>query len=110
MSRRELGLQAENYVAEYLSLHGFKIIARNQKIQNVEIDLIVQKKDKLVLIEVKSQFFCGSGFEVLISDRQKMRILRTSEYLKKKYNCLNVLCYLVHLDRDKKTLQYYPLL
>lgn len=53
MSTRSVGTNYETQAEAYLSEQGLKFIARNQKVYQAEIDLIMQDKDFLVFIEVK---------------------------------------------------------
>ena len=50
----EQGVEAENLAAQYLRLKGYKILEQRFKTPGGEIDLIAQKKDVLVFVEVKS--------------------------------------------------------
>ena len=50
----EQGVAAENAAAQYLRLKGYKILEQRYKTPGGEIDLVAQKKDVLVFVEVKS--------------------------------------------------------
>jgi putative endonuclease len=49
------GSNGENLAAEFLKGKGFQIIARNYRFRHAEIDLIVQREDWLVFVEVKTR-------------------------------------------------------
>lgn len=51
----EFGRKAEEKVAERYLKQGYTIIERNWRLGKIEIDLIVQKDDVIVLIEVKAR-------------------------------------------------------
>ena len=51
----EFGRKAEEEVAERYLKQGYTIIERNWRLGKIEIDLIVQKDDVIVLIEVKAR-------------------------------------------------------
>ena len=51
----ELGKIGEQKAAEYLKKKGYKILERNYKYKNLEIDIIAQRKTDLVFVEVKTR-------------------------------------------------------
>lgn len=53
MHKNVLGKQGEAFVADYLILKGFSIIAQNYRTSFGEIDLIVHKNNVLAFVEVK---------------------------------------------------------
>ncbi len=56
MDRRRLGMQAEDAVQSLLSDRGCTIMARNFRAGNRgELDLVVTKKNRLIVVEVKSR-------------------------------------------------------
>ncbi len=48
-----LGKQGELLAAEYLKEQGYHIVYRNYRYLQAEIDIIAQKRDQLVVVEVK---------------------------------------------------------
>ena len=53
---QDIGRMSEEYVANYLTRRGAKILARNYTVHNVgEIDIICEFKGKILVIEVKSR-------------------------------------------------------
>jgi putative endonuclease len=60
--RTQFGNQAEHFVAQELERKGFVIVARNYKKFYGEIDVIAQKKELLVFVEVKVR---RSGIEYM---------------------------------------------
>lgn len=50
-----LGKKAENLDASYLKNSGYTILARNYRYLQAEVDLIVEKDDILVAVEVKAR-------------------------------------------------------
>lgn len=52
---KEIGSKGEKLAASYLKKHGYKIVAKNFSSAHGEIDIIVQNKDFLVFVEVKSR-------------------------------------------------------
>lgn len=58
MDRREReieGRKAEDHVARWLKLHGWKILERRFKVTEGEIDLIARRKNIIAFIEVKQR-------------------------------------------------------
>ena len=53
MNKKLLGRWGEDTAAEYLQQHRYKIIGRNYTVRMGEIDLIAQKSDFVVFVEVK---------------------------------------------------------
>ncbi len=54
-SSYQKGQKGENRAAAYLRLKGYRILERNYRVPQGEIDLIVQKGDTLVFVEVKAR-------------------------------------------------------
>lgn len=53
MERNERGKWGEQKAANYLRLHGYKIIEMNFRCRQGEIDVIAQKRGYIVFVEVK---------------------------------------------------------
>ena len=75
LKRKEVGARGENLAADYLKKHGYKIIQRNFRCREGEIDIITQQGDCLVFVEVRTKK--GSGFgtpeeSVTLSKREKL--------------------------------------
>jgi putative endonuclease len=49
------GSNGENLAAEFLVKKGFRIVARNYRWKRAEIDLIIQRDDWLIFVEVKTR-------------------------------------------------------
>ncbi len=50
---RQLGSEKEAQAVEYLTARGFKVIERNYRIEQGEIDIVALDGDALVFVEVK---------------------------------------------------------
>lgn len=57
---RQFGNWGEQIAAQFLEMHGFVILARNYRTPYGEIDIIVQKEDLIVFVEVKTR--SGNAF------------------------------------------------
>ncbi|HXL72610.1 MAG TPA: YraN family protein [bacterium] len=55
VSSYQKGQKGENRAAAYLRLRGYRILERNYRLPQGEIDIIVQKGDTLVFVEVKAR-------------------------------------------------------
>lgn len=60
------GVLGEFLALLYLRLHGYRLLERNYTVGHKEIDLIVQKKDTVAFIEVKSS---GHKREIALHSR-----------------------------------------
>lgn len=81
MSNKSKGNAGEQLAADYLREHGLTVIARNFRIDGGEIDLIVNKQDLYVFVEVKCR--SHGGFEAAleqITTAQCQRIRFTAQH------------------------------
>lgn len=64
---KQTGDYGEDLAANYLKKHGYKILARNLTNKTGEIDILVQKRKVIVLVEVKSKSTdrFGAGYEMV---------------------------------------------
>jgi putative endonuclease len=76
----ETGNKGETLAADFLVEKGFQILERNYRYKHAEIDLIVQKNDWVLFIEVKtrSSFEFGEP-EEFVDDRKANRIFEAAE-------------------------------
>ncbi|MGG5209371.1 YraN family protein [Chryseobacterium sp. MIQD13] len=51
----DFGKKAEDLAAEYLHKSGYKIVTRNFRFQKAEIDIIAEKDNLIVVVEVKAR-------------------------------------------------------
>jgi putative endonuclease len=79
----ELGQQGERKAEEFLLQKGYAIIARNYRYKRSEIDLIVQKENWLVFVEVKLRTSKAFGFpEESVNAAKRKKILEgAAQYL-----------------------------
>lgn len=80
MSTRDVGTKHENAAVEYLTQQGLTLVARNYRLRDGEIDLIMRDSNYLVFIEVK--FRRNSHFAAIleqIDQRQLKRIRRSAQ-------------------------------
>jgi putative endonuclease len=81
----DIGRQAEDLSAEYLIAKGFKILHRNWRYFHKEIDIIAEKDNQLVIIEVKSRFSAGrvTADDLLSSGKQRFIVDAAEAYINK---------------------------
>ena len=73
---KAFGRRAEGLAAEYLRLKGYRILARNWRTRFGEIDLVAQKGETLVFVEVKARRGRKKGLpEEAITEAKKARLL-----------------------------------
>jgi putative endonuclease len=83
MNRWSRGREGERRAEQYLSEKGYTVLERNFRSRKGEIDLIAEKKDRIVFVEVKNWAYLDRGdLEYAIDQRKQQRILATSrQYL-----------------------------
>ena len=72
-SPHTLGKRGEDLAAAYLIKAGYRILCRNYRAPEGEIDLIAEQKGTLVFVEVKSRSsdLFGEGYEAVNTAKQK---------------------------------------
>ncbi|MBR0093460.1 MAG: YraN family protein [Lachnospiraceae bacterium] len=83
---RSVGARYEELVAQYLTRQGAKIVTRNFRARNGEIDLVVRDGAYLVFLEVKYRTTgrAGSGAEAVNLKKQKT-ICRISDFYRVRF-------------------------
>jgi putative endonuclease len=79
---RRAGTAAERYAEHYLLQKGLKLVARNFHSRFGEIDLVMEDRDTLVFVEVRSRSaatFCSAAESV--GARKQSRIIRAAQCL-----------------------------
>jgi putative endonuclease len=54
-THNDFGRKAEDFAVEQLQKKGYKILIRNFRFQKAEIDIIAEKDDLIIIIEVKAR-------------------------------------------------------
>ncbi|MDP2874395.1 MAG: YraN family protein [bacterium] len=70
------GRMGEEIAKKYLEKKGYKIIEQNYKTKYAEIDLVAKRKDKLVLVEVRTKMGEDFGTPEETINWKKQRKLR----------------------------------
>jgi putative endonuclease len=81
----ETGKQGEAIALNHLRQNGYTILKTNWQSGHKEIDIIAQKDDQLVIVEVKARktAFFGEPEEFVTKSKQKMLIAAANHYLLK---------------------------
>ena len=75
--RRALGAAGEARAAAHLEASGYRILARNVRAGGVELDLVAQRGDTLVFVEVKTRTSDAfGGAEDAVDARKQARLAR----------------------------------
>ena len=75
-----LGAQAEAAAAQYLQQQGLRIVARNWRCRQGELDLIAREGDTLVFVEVRQRASAGfGGAAASISARKCSKLLAAAQ-------------------------------
>ncbi len=78
LSNREIGAAGEEQAAVWYQRHGYRIVARNWRCREGELDLVVTKRRLLVICEVKSRssLAFGAPIEAITPVKaQRLRVL-----------------------------------
>ncbi|GFD71650.1 UPF0102 protein [Tenacibaculum sp. KUL113] len=74
----ELGKKGEQLAIDYLVKNGYTIVEKNYYYQKAEVDIIAQKKDVLVVVEVKTRSTSYFGNPQDFVNPKKIRLLVTA--------------------------------
>jgi putative endonuclease len=90
VSTRTKGQLREKQACDFLQKNGLKLITKNFRYLNGEIDLIMQKKDEIIFIEVRSKASkeYGLPYESVTPTKQR-KIVKTAMFFLQKKNWLN---------------------
>ena len=76
----KIGSKGENLAADFLRRKGFKIVAQNYRFRRAEIDLIVQKENWIIFVEVKTRSSTNFGEpEEFVDDHKVRNIFKAAE-------------------------------
>ena len=76
-SNHQLGQAGEWAAAAYLERGGYRILARNARVEGVELDLVVERGGVVVFVEVKTRRGRAFGApEEAVDARKQARIVR----------------------------------
>jgi Holliday junction resolvase-like predicted endonuclease len=83
LDKQAKGLKGEALAEEFLQAMGFEVWAKNWRHPDfrIQVDLVVRQSGKAYIVEVKNQRWTGSGFEQLMSWKQRERLLNYTRKL-----------------------------
>ena len=83
INTKELGKLGEDKAVEFLILNGYKILERNWRFRKAELDIICQKDNILVFVEVKARSynFFGAPEESISVYKENLIIDAASQYM-----------------------------
>ena len=86
---KNLGNTGENLAATFLENHGYKILEKNFRIRSAEIDIIAEKDNVIIFVEVKtrSNIRKGTPAEAVNIRKQKKIIEAASVFLQDENFC-----------------------
>ena len=74
------GKEGENLAATFLEEKGYRIVNRNYRYKHAEIDLIVEKTDFLIFVEVKTRSSLSFGYpEEFVDEKKINKIIEGAE-------------------------------
>lgn len=78
-NKKETGDAGEKYAENYLRKHKYKILERNYRKKYGEIDIIAERKDILVFVEVKTRHTASitTGADA-VNFKKQQRIIKTA--------------------------------
>lgn len=87
---KDIGNLGENISIEYLKKHNYKILNKNFRCKNGEIDIITMRNSIISFVEVKSRFFTTFGKPIeSITYSKQLRIINSAKYYIFKNNLYN---------------------
>lgn len=96
------GKEAEKLAKEFLVERNYKILETNWRYSRLEVDIIAQKDDFLIIIEVKARKSSNLNFEeVVTTQKQKNLITAAEKYLEEKDLDLEVRFDVVFIYKQK---------
>jgi putative endonuclease len=76
----EIGREGENLAAEFLKDKGWEIVSRNYRHKRAEIDLIIQRDDWTIFVEVKTRSSASFGEpEEFVDEFKAQKIFEAAE-------------------------------
>ena len=85
-AHNELGKEGEEEAAAYLEAHGYTILHRNWRSGRFELDIVAEKDNELIVIEVKTRRNNDYGLpEDAVTSRKIRHIVSSTDSYLKKY-------------------------
>jgi putative endonuclease len=83
LDSRELGRRGERRAAWFYRLRGYRVVARNVRLRDGEIDLVVRRGRTLVIVEVKTRqsTTAGEGFDSVDRAKREQLVRLADQYV-----------------------------
>ncbi len=80
---QKIGKEGENIAVKHLLSRGYKVLERNWRFKNKEIDIIAERDKTIVIVEVKtrSSDFYGQPYVSVNYEKQKFLISAANNYI-----------------------------
>src|SRR5437762_2657431 len=92
MNQKRIGNEGETFVAHQLYKQGFTIMARNYRRQFGEIDIIAQKKELLIFVEVKVRAPSSVDHAEIILPSKQHKIIQVAKAFIALHNITDKIC------------------
>jgi putative endonuclease len=90
MSRQDTGATGEKLAAGYLKKQHYKIIQTNFRFREGEIDIVAEKKNVIVFVEVRTKTTAGFGTpEESVTNLKKQKLINSALHYLQLYNMSN---------------------
>lgn len=82
-THNDLGEKGENLAVEFLQKKGYQILDRNWRFKKAEVDIIAQKEDILVIVEVKTRTsnYFGNPQDFINQKKVQLLVEAANEYV-----------------------------
>ena len=101
LKRKILGNKGEELALQHLENKGFVLIGQNIRLFCGEIDLLMQDKKELVIVEVKTKSDTSFGFAAeMITYKKKRKLLQLAKALTQKFPKRNIRIDVVAVDEE----------
>lgn len=105
--RKALGKYGEELALKELQNKGYKLLGRNIKLFCGEIDILMQDKDSLVIVEVKTKTDLSFGLpQEMIDYKKKRKLLQLAKALSQKAPQRTIRIDVVAIDEEKKIIDH----
>lgn len=112
-NKRAIGAKGEELAARFLEAKGFKIVERNYRARQGEIDLVAREGKTLVFVEVKLDRTGKFGQpESWVDNKKRRQVVRTALRYLQEHNLGNVDCRFdvvaISITQQKMTIEHIP--
>lgn len=82
MERKRIGMDAERRAEAWLIEQGLRLLERNARCRLGEIDLVMQDREQIVFVEVRSRGQAGfGGAAASVNWHKQQKLIRTARFL-----------------------------